>query len=507
MPQLHIKDKQVKSIASVSSLKTSRSTNTNTSSLKQLFPQQSWFLFVFFLATFSLYILMIKVAPVLDGPIKSFMLVWAGCFLLYFLACIWVLRTKPPTGYGYWIELGLIFVGAIVFRVMLLPLPLGLSRDAWRYLWDGRIMMHGFNPYLYAPLNKALLPIRNSVFHQTPWRDITSTYPPLAEIFFLIGYILSPTKLLGLKALLVFFDLITCFSLTMLLFIKKMDLRRTLIYGWCPLPIVEFAVEGHIDAVAIAFTVLAVLFILSSWRHARIYAGIFLGLATLAKLYPILLLFALIRKRNWELVIACILTILAGFLPFMLTAHGQIFAPFQAFLSQQNLLISVLLDMIRIIGYPHGLSESFTRYIYTAIEGCIMGTAILTTIIQRFRKRMSVEATSLILITLAITLYSHLFPWYAPALLPWIALLIEPLWIKRKSNSKGLAIAACWYLTVATPLSYINALPTYDTQHYWLLYYGLSFGIMLLGFVLAGTFYLIQYSFHRNAIFTNIKRL
>lgn len=458
-----------------------KSTSQESPVVHQRSQKQIWFLFTLFVIAFALYLLMIRVAPVLGGQIAPFMFAWGGCFLLYFLACFWIMRSKPLTGQGYWLELGIIFLGAVVFRCMLLPLPLGLSRDAWRYLWDGRVIAHGFNPYLYTPFDKALIPLRNSVFHQTPWRDTIATYPPLAEVFFFIGYLLTPTQLFATKALFVLCDLITCASLAILLIMKKMDPRRVLIYAWCPLPIVEFAVEGHLDAIAIVFTVLAVLCALSSWRGARIYAGIFLGLATLAKLYPILLLLALVRRRDWRLLSACFLTIFIGYLPFMLTAHGDYLAPIQAFIGQQNLLISAPLDVTRMAGETKHLSAVANKHIYTVIEYSIAGIALLSVSFQRFRKCISVEAASLILITLAITLYSHLFPWYGCALLPWIAMLIEPLWMKHGLNTKSLAVAMCWYLSVAAILSYINALKAYATSHYWLLYYGYSFGVMLFG--------------------------
>src|SRR5271165_4048338 len=75
----------------------------------------------FLVGAVAIYLGMILVAPQLDQPIGPFMLVWGGAFLLYFAACIWVMRTKPLDGRGRWIELGLIFAGALIFRAMLLP--------------------------------------------------------------------------------------------------------------------------------------------------------------------------------------------------------------------------------------------------------------------------------------------------------------------------------------------------------------------------------------------------
>ncbi|HEY2739570.1 MAG TPA: hypothetical protein VGK45_14270, partial [Thermoanaerobaculia bacterium] len=40
-----------------------------------------------------------------------------------------------------------ILLSALVLRLALVPLPLTLSDDALRYLWDGRVTMAGFDPY------------------------------------------------------------------------------------------------------------------------------------------------------------------------------------------------------------------------------------------------------------------------------------------------------------------------------------------------------------------------
>ena len=55
----------------------------------------------------------------------------------------------------------------------------------WRYLWEGRIVVDGENPYLTVSANEKLTYLRDS----TPWskinhKEITSIYPPLVQEFF-----------------------------------------------------------------------------------------------------------------------------------------------------------------------------------------------------------------------------------------------------------------------------------------------------------------------------------
>src|SRR5712692_6637821 len=85
------------------------------------------------LFSIALYLTLIGVAPQGDN-VTPFLSVWMISFLPYFVASLIVLVTKPVMGRWRWVELAIIFAGAFVTRVMLLPLPPGLSHDSWRYV-------------------------------------------------------------------------------------------------------------------------------------------------------------------------------------------------------------------------------------------------------------------------------------------------------------------------------------------------------------------------------------
>src|SRR5215467_12049605 len=114
------------------------------------------------LLSVAISLLLISAAPQSDEHVVPFLHVWMLSFLPYGAACAFVLATKPITGRWHRIEVSVILLGALLLRAMLLPLPPGLSRDAWRYLWDARVTLHGFSPYVYAPGDKALLPLRDN---------------------------------------------------------------------------------------------------------------------------------------------------------------------------------------------------------------------------------------------------------------------------------------------------------------------------------------------------------
>jgi Gpi18-like mannosyltransferase len=83
------------------------------------------------------------------------------------------------------------------------------------------------------------------------------------------------------------FDVLTVLLLMIVLARSGIDPARAIIFAWHPLVIFEGAHSGHIEAVYIAFLVLALL----AWSHRRhASTGIALALATLVKFYPALLL-------------------------------------------------------------------------------------------------------------------------------------------------------------------------------------------------------------------------
>ena len=445
-------------------------------------------LFVLLLFSVFSYAILSLAASQLHRQMISFIVAWAFCFLCYLVASLWIMTSRQTSKRFLWYELGIIFIGAIIFREMLINLSPGLSPDAWRYLWDARVIVHGYSPYQYAPNNQLLIPLRNVLYTHSAFRDTPTKYPPVAEFYFVLGYLLSPTKLIGLKSLFILCDLVTCVALMALLTCKGRDPRYALLYAWCPLPIVEFAIESHIDVVTITFSVLAVLCAVSSKQHLRILAGVMIGLATLTKLYPIILLLVVMHRRDWRLLVACAVTIVLGYVPFILLGHGSLLGnggPIAAITSQGDAHIGVVQNVLFITGTNLHIQHGIIQAIVYVVEGLIISTTLASVLIGRLRRSMSIEVGVLLLTGVTLAIYAHVFPWYVPALLPWIALSIAPLWTKKGPSAKGLTIIMLWYFTFTCVLSYIVGSPQYRTQENWLIYYGITFGVVLVGLLVS----------------------
>jgi len=76
---------------------------------------------------------------------------------------------------------------ALLFGAPLVLAPPLLSDDLYRYLWEGRIWLEGFNPYRLAPDDVALSPLRDEVWLNINNPTIGSIYPPLSQLLFVVA--------------------------------------------------------------------------------------------------------------------------------------------------------------------------------------------------------------------------------------------------------------------------------------------------------------------------------
>jgi hypothetical protein len=428
----------------------------------------------------ALYILLIAERPVNDVLILPFLVVWIICFVPYFVACAFVFLTMPQYGRWRWAEMGVIFAGAVIFRAMLLPLPPGLSHDSWRYLWDARVTLHGYSPYVYAPGDVIFKSMRDFIFANSRYRNAPTIYPPGAQFVFLLSYVLVPSNLFFLKGIFMVFDLATCAALAFLLVRRRMDPRRVIIYAWCPLPIVEYAIQGHVDVITLTFMVLSVLCATTTFRGSRALTGFLVGMATLTKIYPIFLLVVVIRRRDWALLTTCFATIAIGYLPYYILGHGQVLGYFATYAGQQGGNAGII--QLVIYWISASLHYKFATILIQqhVIEALFAGLMALIVLIMRVMRYITMEASTLFLTGVVFAISSHVFPWYAGALLPWIAVLAGPLWTSEGLSGKGIAVAMAWYFACISITGYF-----FNTTVVWQPYYQYAYDVVLIGLAIA----------------------
>ena len=423
-------------------------------------------------------LLMLKIADTL--PVRhmgSIVFWWLGSFVPYLSSCILILLTKPQRGRWQWLEVGIILAGAVVLRASLLATPPNFSGDAWRYLWDARVTLHGYSPYVFIPDAKPLIPLHDSlVYGQMGYHDVPTLYPPAAQAIYLVSYLLAPSNILVLKAIFLCFDLTTCIVLALLLKRKGLDPARCVIYAWCPLPVVEFAVQGHIDVVMLTFITLLALCAQGTGHKARLLTGFLLGLATLTKLYPLILLCVVLRPRDYVLLLTCVVTIIAGYIPFIILGHGQVFGFFSTYLNQHGGNGGIVLVAIQLVGERLKLEQGVIALVEHGVAAVLVVVVASVVFVLRLRERISIEVGILVLIGTVFSISSFVYPWYVTALVPWVALLVGPLWTKMgkrlpRLNAKSIAVLAPWYFICTVDSAYLF-LGKFDWSLYYILVYG-----------------------------------
>ncbi len=271
----------------------------------------------------------------------------------------------------------------------------------------------------------------------------------------------------------------------MLLARKGLDPALVLLYAWCPLPIVEFALQGHLDAAAITFTLLAALSARQAGWKGGILTGFFIGMATLTKIYPILLLLPMLSLREWKrdalLLCSCLVTIGTGYLPFILLGHGQVFGFFSLYASEQGWNAGPVQRFVAFLGARQHLplSQIITWEHAVAVVLVVGAAAILLRL--RAAGHVCIEAGTLVMFGLILAVSSHPFPWYAATLLPWIVLLLPPQCSDSVHRvafvARTLALGALWIFTFTSLLGYfIN----------WSSYYLLVYDPLVLELAIAG---------------------
>jgi alpha-1,6-mannosyltransferase len=250
-----------------------------------------WKLVALGFVTELLYLSLYVTTPPGEG-VAMFLAVNALAFLPFGLLVRNVLTAKVETQSGK-TRIGWIVFFGLLFRLTLVPLAPVASDDVYRYVWDGKVALSGTNPFALPPNDPRFSRLHTEDLpSKINFPAMRTIYPPLAQGFFSLSSMLFGDSIPGMKFLLVLCELGTLFVLLLLLRHLGLDPARVVLYAWCPLPIMYFGLDGHIDALGIPLLLLSIYGIIV---NRRISGAVTLGLAGLAKLYPMLVVPLLLR--------------------------------------------------------------------------------------------------------------------------------------------------------------------------------------------------------------------
>ncbi|MCF6279219.1 MAG: mannosyltransferase [Flavobacteriaceae bacterium] len=217
----------------------------------------------------------------------KFIALYTALFILFYL---FVFKNKEKFQTLVWIS--------FLFRILFLFSIPNLSQDFYRFIWDGRIILEGINPYLYTPesfITQNVFPINQVQELYNGMGNLNgshfSNYPPIKQLSFLIAGFFSKNSIIGsvivLRLLLILADFGTLYFGKKLLQKLNIPIKNIFWYLLNPFIIIELVGNLHFEAVLIFFLVWSLYLLhIGKWK----WAALILALSISVKLIPLIFL-------------------------------------------------------------------------------------------------------------------------------------------------------------------------------------------------------------------------
>lgn len=384
---------------------------------------------IIFFSTIFIFILIFILFELLRiKPIISYTFAYISSSLVFLFLCWQILKLDIPKKY-----ISVLIALGIVLRIVFLFMhPIG-SDDYYRYLWDGKVQANGINPYHYAPADSALNNLHSEILPKlVNFQEMKTIYPPLSQIIFYFAYLIGGESYLGLKFLLLIFDLLTLFGISLIIKNLNLPTKNILLYTLCTLPLFQFLIDAHVDGFGLTFLIFAIFFYLDK---KQLLSLIFLAASICVKpLGLILIPILFFQEKNWKdktfVIVIPSLICAAAYLPYIFTG-----SPFQALMqfTENWMFNGVVFDIL----------DSFIKnnQLTRTICGILLMIVYLSVILNR-KDFLSQLFLSLFLLYIFSPV---VHPWY----ICWLAVLLPfvPRW-------SGIIFVALISLTAFTILNY-----------------------------------------------------
>lgn len=321
-------------------------------------------------------------------------------------------------------DLSLLVRASIGFRVIFIMAIPNLSNDFYRFIWDGRMIFEGLNPYLYLPelflqqdgseviaegqeLYKGMGSLNGS--HYT-------CYPPVNQFFFVIPALLYSKSLLGstivMRLLIIAADLGILWIGRKLLAHLRLPEKSVFLYLLNPFIILEMTGNLHFEGVMIFFLLWS-LYLLFTKRWTL--SAVVMAISISVKLVPLLFL-PLIYKRLgvaksslYYLIVIAVSVLL--FLPFLSQELVDNFMSSINLYFQNFEFNASIYYIIRAIGYEvrgyniiHDVGRILPLIVLTAI--------LLLTFVRKNKIPEILMSSMLFAICIYYFLSTTIHPWY-----------------------------------------------------------------------------------------------
>lgn len=212
--------------------------------------------------------------------------------------------------YIYFLKTGIsnqkeIITITILTRVVLLLSFPNLSDDFYRFIWDGRLLATGNNPFTNTPeyymsTDVKINGLTSELYQLLNSKNYFTIYPPISQFIFWLSVKLNTandifTSVFIMHFIILLFEIGNLFLLKKLLSIQKIPQQNIIIYALNPLVIIELVGNLHFEGVMIFFLLLSIYLFYNKTIHT---SAIAIAASIATKLIPLMLLPVFIRRHK-----------------------------------------------------------------------------------------------------------------------------------------------------------------------------------------------------------------
>ena len=361
-------------------------------------------------------------------------------------------------------DLKILLVAAVVFRLLFLFAVPNLSQDFYRFIWDGRLLLEGMNPYLNTPLElmSGAVPFAGAQELYEGMGSLSAgnptSYPPLNQVFFALGAFLGGSSILAsviwLRIFIIAADIgIFYFGRKML---KSLNLPESNIFLYLlnPLIIIELSGNLHFEGVMLFF-LLAAIYLLQ--RQKWLFSALLFSFSVAVKLIPLIFLPLLFRRLGWKKALGYYavtgILLLLFFLSFLSGAFAENFFASISLWFQKFEFNASVYYLIRWIGFQVE-GYNIIGYAGPALAAVVLLGVLVLSVFRRNSEMKILLSSMMFAMVIYLFLATTVHPWY----------LATPLLLSVFSRYKFVQV---WSLVVV--LSYFAySQPDYE-ENLWII--------------------------------------
>ena len=383
---------------------------------------------------------------------------------------------------------------AFGFRaVFILAIP-NLSQDFYRFIWDGRMILEGINPYLFTVesfISQGDFPVAEAQALRAGMGDLNAShftnYPPINQLCFTIAALFAGKSILGsvfvMRLLIIAADFGTLHFGKALLEKLNIPIYNIFWYILNPFIIIELTGNLHFEGVMIFFLVWSLyLLYIGKWQ----FAALVLALSISVKLIPLIFLplfFQWFMKRNdknKETSTVLNFTRLIVFYAIIIMTTLLLFVPFYSseFIHNYSKTVALWFQNFEFNGSIYFIAREIGFLFRGYNEIAIIGTVtpilvILFVLIITFFRRNRTPIALITAMLLVLSFYyfttTTVHPWYLATL------LILSVFTKYK-------FPLVWsFVIILSYLAYVNLNKADKSENLWLitLEYAVVYGVFI----------------------------